>query len=386
MQLLTSILQASWHLLLESSVYIIFGLVISGALKTLINPQAISHHLGQKRFKSVFKAAMIGIPLPLCSCGVVPTAMSLRKQGASKGASTAFMISTPESGVDSIAITYALLDPLMTVVRPAAAFTSAVIAGVMENILGRNEKEEQPTSPPATVAGAINPPCCGNDHSNNYTQAPNRFVSGIGNGMRYAVNDVWRDMAGWFFMGVFLAGVIMVVIPDDFFGQYLSGGLGSMLMMLVIGIPIYTCATSSTPIAAALILKGVSPGAALVFLLVGPATNITSLTVFWGVMGKRTTAIYLFVIAVTAVLFGLTVDQIYAVWELPVRAVIGQASEIIPVFLQISGALLLLGITIIQSLPALKNGSMRMLGVFKGKTDLETPLSDTNMRSCAKPT
>ncbi len=384
MELLTSILWESWHLLLESSVYIIFGLVISGALKTLINPETISHHLGQKRFKSVFKAAVIGIPLPLCSCGVVPTAMSLKKQGASKGASTAFMISTPESGVDSIALTYALLDPLMTVIRPAAAFTSAVIAGVMENILGRNEKEEQPTSPAA--AGAIGPPCCEKDQSNNQTQLQNRFVSGIGNGMRYAVNDVWRDMAGWFFMGVFLAGVIMVVIPDDFFGQYLSGGLGSMLMMLVIGIPIYTCATSSTPIAAALILKGVSPGAALVFLLVGPATNITSLTVFWGVMGKRTTAIYLFVIAITAVLFGLSVEQIYAAWEMPVRAVIGQASEIIPVSLQIGGALLLLGITIIQSLPALKNGSMRLLGGVKGKTDLETPLSDTNMRSCAKPT
>ncbi len=382
-----SIIQASWYLLLESAVYIIFGLIISGLLSTLINPQAIAHHLGQRRFKSVLKAALIGIPLPLCSCGVIPAAVALKKQGASNGATTAFMISTPESGVDSIAITYALLDPIMTVARPVAAFVSAAIAGVLENLLGQDDKTDNILQR-SDLPGEMNRCCDGHDHPPDETKRPNSLASKISSGLHYAVNDVWSDMAGWFFIGLLLAGVITVLIPDDFFGRYLNGGISSMLIMLVFGIPLYICATASTPIAAALIMKGISPGTALVFLLVGPATNITSLTVLLGILGKRTTAIYLTVIAVAAVLFGLTVDWVYVVWEIPVRAVIGHAAEIIPATIQLGGALLLIVLTIIKVLPELTARLRSLLKSSKRKnqTEFEAMNHDVKMPTCAKPT
>ncbi len=387
MDQIISIILASWHLLLESAVYIIFGLIISGLLSTLVNPQAIAHHLGERRFKSVFKAALIGIPLPLCSCGVIPAAVALKKQGASNGATTAFMISTPESGVDSIAITYALLDPIMTVARPVAAFVSATIAGILENLLGQGVKTDN-TLQRSDLPGEMNRCCDEHDHPPDEDQRSNSFVLKISNGVHYAVNEVWSDMAGWFFFGLLLAGVITVFIPDDFFGRYLNGGINSMLIMLVFGIPLYICATASTPIAAALIMKGVSPGAALVFLLVGPATNLTSLTVLLGVLGKRTTAIYLTVIAVAAVLFGLTVDQVYAFWEIPVRAVIGQAAEIIPAKIQFSGAVLLIVLTIIKVLPVLASRLGRLLksSERKNRMEIEGVSPDVKMPACAKST
>ncbi|MDM8556751.1 SO_0444 family Cu/Zn efflux transporter [Desulfococcaceae bacterium HSG7] len=388
MDLIASIIQASWYLLVESAVYIIFGLIISGLLSTLINPQAISRHLGQRHFKSVFKAALIGIPLPLCSCGVIPAAVTLKKQGASNGATTAFMISTPESGVDSIAITYALLDPIMTVARPMAAFVSATIAGILENWFSQDDKPDT-ASQKSDQSGEMNG-CC-NEHDPPYdkNKRPDSLISKISSGLHYAVNEVWADMAAWFFIGLLLAGIITVLIPDDFFSRHLNGGISSMLIMLAFGIPLYICATASTPIAAALIMKGVSPGAALVFLLVGPATNITSLTVLFGILGKRTTAIYLTVIAVAAVFFGLTVDWVYVVWDIEVRAVIGQAAEIIPATIQFSGALLLIILTLIKIvLPAL----ITRLGRFwksserKNQAQFGGVNPDVKIPECAKPT
>jgi hypothetical protein len=162
----------------------------------------------------------------------------------------------------------------------------------------------------------------------------------------YAFSDLWEDIAKWFLFGVLLAGFITVLIPDDIFSRYLGSGLSAMLLMLAIGIPLYICATASTPIAAALILKGVSPGAALVFLLVGPATNVASLTVVTGILGKRATAIYLSTIAVSAVFFGLVVDQVYTSMGISAQAMVGQASEVIPLWLQWAGALLVLALSI----------------------------------------
>ncbi|MDM8544574.1 SO_0444 family Cu/Zn efflux transporter [Desulfococcaceae bacterium HSG9] len=388
MDLIASIIQASWYLLVESAVYIIFGLIISGLLSTLINPQAISRHLGQRHFKSVFKAALIGIPLPLCSCGVIPAAVTLKKQGASNGATTAFMISTPESGVDSIAITYALLDPIMTVARPMAAFVSATIAGILENWFSQDDKPDT-ASQKSDQSGEMNGCCNEHDPPHDKNKRPDSLISKISSGLHYAVNEVWADMAAWFFIGLLLAGIITVLIPDDFFGRYLNGGISSMLIMLAFGIPLYICATASTPIAAALIMKGVSPGAALVFLLVGPATNITSLTVLFGILGKRTTAIYLTVIAVAAIFFGLTVDWVYVVWDIEVRAVIGQAAEIIPATIQFSSALLLIVLTLIKIvLPAFTTrlGRFWKSSERKNQAQFSGVNPDVKIPECAKPT
>ena len=274
---------------------------------------------------------------------MLTAAVSLRKQGATKGATTAFLISTPESGVDSIAVTYALLDPILTIARPVAAFTTAFVAGVIENLFSyRSAKSEIPLHQPCPVDGCCDgTDCAPQAHKNHHTLAEK-----LRSGVRYAVSELWADIAGWFFIGLLLAGAITAIIPEEAIGRTVGSGLPAMLIMLAVGIPLYICATASTPIAAALILKGVSPGAALVFLLAGPATNVATLTVLVNILGKRATVIYLLAIAVCAVLFGLAVDQVYAVLGISAKAVAGKAAEIIPAGVQWVAAAVVLVISV----------------------------------------
>lgn len=338
----TNALSASWLLLVQASPYMLFGLLIGGLLKVFLSPEYVAKHLGSSRFSSVIKAALLGIPIPLCSCGVLPAAASLKKQGANKGATAAFLISTPESGVDSIAITYALLDPIMTVARPVAAFISAMAAGIGINLTQTPAAQQEPTPqpPPQTGCG-----CSGTCSPSEPEKQPGLMVR-LRMGLRYAATDIWGDLAGWFFVGILAAGIITVLIPDEIISSYLGGGLSSMLLMLCLGIPLYICATASTPIAAAFILKGVSPGTALVFLLVGPATNVTSLSVLLGILGKKATVIYLSAIAVFAVLCGLALDLVYASLGISAIAIIGESSEILPPSISLASTLLLLILSI----------------------------------------
>ena len=343
MNLIAQIIVSSWSLLQEASIYVVFGLLISGLLKVFLDPGMVARHLGQGRFASVFKAAILGIPIPLCSCGVLPAALSLKKQGANNGATTAFMISTPESGVDSIAVSYALLDPILTVARPVVAFITATIAGISENLIGYNKvtRNLQPN-----LGCPVDGCCDGIDcppeiHKNHHT-----LLEKIVAGMRFAFTDFWGDLAGWFLAGILLAGAITTLIPDDIFSRYLGSGWQAMVLMLAAGIPLYICATASTPIAAALILKGVSPGAALVFLLTGPATNVASLTVLVGILGKRAAALYVTAIAVCAVGFGMLLDQVYAFLDISAAAAAGQASEVMPGWLKWPAVLFLLAISV----------------------------------------
>ena len=270
--------------------------------------------------------------------------MTLQKQGANTGAVTSFMISTPESGIDSIAITYALLDPIMTVARPVVAFITAAVAGVAENLLEKRSSDTQVhpdlTCPVDQCCDGVN--CRPEDHRRHHSLAEKLWA-----GVRYAFTDFWNDLAGWFFFGLLAAGLIAVLIPDEMVKTYLGSGLPAMLFMLAVGIPLYICATASTPIAAALILKGVSPGAALVFLLAGPATNVATLTVMAGIIGKRATAIYLVAIAVSTVVFGLILDQVYSALGVSAQAVVSGAATEIPAWIEVAGALAL----VLLSLP-----------------------------------
>lgn len=340
MEVIISIFQESWHLLLEASIYILFGMLVGGLLKVFLSPSYVAENLGKGRFSSVIKAALFGIPIPLCSCGVLPAAASLKRQGANNGATTAFLISTPESGVDSMAITYALLDPIMTVARPVSAFITAVAAGISENLL-QSQKDEN-WQQIIDRSCPIDNCCDGNNCPPEEHAAHHTFAEKLWAGLKFAVDDLWGDLAGWFFAGLLFAGIIAAVIPQEVMADYLGGGLHSMLIMLLVGIPMYICATASTPVAAALILKGVSPGAALVFLLVGPATNITSLSVLFGILGKRATAIYLVVLSLFAVLSGLVLDMIYNSFGMTASAIAGQAGEVIPGWLQITGAFIVI--------------------------------------------
>jgi uncharacterized membrane protein YraQ (UPF0718 family) len=387
MNVIVNIFVESWHLLLEASVYILFGMLIGGMLKVFLNPAYVAEHLGRGRFASVIKAALFGIPIPLCSCGVLPAAASLKKQGANNGATTAFLISTPESGVDSIAITYALLDPIMTVARPVSAFITAVAAGISENLL--HTQKEEDWNRVVDKSCPVDNCCDGEDcppeeHSKHHTMGEKLRA-----GLRYTVDDLWGDLAGWFFAGLLLAGVISTLIPQELMTKYLGGGLHSMFIMLLVGIPMYICATASTPVAAALILKGVSPGAALVFLLVGPATNVTSLSVLFGILGKRATAIYLVTLSVFAVLSGLILDHVYGSLGISAQAIAGQAGEVIPHWLQLAGAIIVLLLSIKPLYLTLR--SM----FYSGKLPLQKKNTDdkesnssgsTNGTECAAPT
>jgi uncharacterized membrane protein YraQ (UPF0718 family) len=344
MAIIISILQESWHLLLEASIYIIFGMLVGGLLKVFLSPSFVADHLGKGKFSSVIKAALFGIPIPLCSCGVLPAAASLKRQGANNGATTAFLISTPESGVDSMAITYALLDPIMTVARPVSAFITAVAAGISENLL--HAQKEEDWEKVIDRSCPIDNCCDGNDCTPEEHARHHSLSEKLWAGLKFAVGDLWGDLAGWFFIGLFLAGIISALIPQELMIRYLGGGIHSMLIMLLVGIPMYICATASTPVAAALILKGVSPGAALVFLLVGPATNVTSLSVLFGLLGKRATAIYLVTLSIFAVLSGLAVDMIYSSLGVSASAIAGQAGEVIPYWLQFIGAFVVILLSI----------------------------------------
>jgi hypothetical protein len=304
---------------------------------------------------------------------VLPAAASLKKQGANKGAVTAFLISTPESGVDSIAVTYALLDPIMTVIRPVAAFITALFAGIIEN----NFSYTQPLASARVDNSCPLDNCCNGEdcppeqHKNHHTR-----LEKINAGIRFALVDVWGDIVLWFFAGLVIAGAITALIPEDLMVRWLGGGFVSMLLMLAFGIPLYICATASTPIAAALILKGVSPGVALVFLLVGPATNITSLTVLVGLLGKWSVVRYLTVLATMAILFGFGVDYIYLFAGIVPQAVIGEAAELVPLELKLVASALLMVFSVKPSLEFFKKmlpGKKKTVYFHSGFPEINKP-------------
>lgn len=297
------VLESSWDILLDSSPFIISGFIVAGLLKAFLPDDLVNKHLGKGKISSVLKSSLVGVPIPLCSCGVLPAAAGLKEQGASKGAVTSFMISTPETGVDSIAITYALLDSIMTVVRPLAAFITAITTGLFVNMVDTDE--EVKVVPLAS--SCCTQSSCGAGDTNHET-----IWGKIKSGMSFSFGDLVDDIGAWLLIGVLLAGIIGVFISAQVIETYLGSGLFSLLFMLVLATPLYVCATASTPIAAALVLKGLSPGAALVFLLAGPATNVATITVISKVIGKKATVIYVASIMICSLVIGLAVNYLYA--------------------------------------------------------------------------
>lgn len=300
-----TILLASWAVLLDAAPWVLFGFLIAGLVKAFVPQKMVQAHLGGGLW-SIVKASAIGVPIPLCSCGVIPAAAGLKKQGAGKGAVASFLVSTPETGIDSMAITYALLDPLMTIFRPVAAFVTAIATGVAVSFTGKAEPAASATE---SECGTQDSGCsCGCGHKKVEKQG---VVQKIKSGLSFAFGELLGDVGGWLLGGVLLAGLISVFVSGEFVERYLSNDIVAMAMMLVISVPMYVCATSSTPIVAALALKGISPGAALVFLLAGPATNAASLPVISKLLGKKGTVVYLAVIIVMSLLFGILVNHLY---------------------------------------------------------------------------
>ena len=311
---MTPFLLACWDILVESSIWMLFGFFMAGLLRAFVPSDLVARHLGRDRRGGIVKAALFGIPLPLCSCGVIPAAAGLRRQGASKGATASFLIATPETGVDSMAASWALLDPLMTVLRPFSALVTAVSTGLVINLADARETASRPPASPAgQFMGGMQPLCSSPACSCHEQPAPDSVCKRFLAGQRFAFGDLMADMAVWFGLGVMLAATITLFLPEDLATMLPGGTFSSMLVLLAISLPMYVCATASTPIAAALALKGFSPGALLVFLLAGPATNAATMTMVGRLLGKKAASIYIASIVVMTMTCGLLADALY-VW------------------------------------------------------------------------
>ncbi|HSW44910.1 MAG TPA: SO_0444 family Cu/Zn efflux transporter [Phycisphaerae bacterium] len=348
----------TWSVLLQSGPWLAGGFLLAGFIHALVPVNRVTRHLGKPGLGGVLKAALVGAPLPLCSCSVIPVAAAIRRQGATKGATASFLVSTPETGVDSIAISYALLGGFMAVIRPIAAGVTAIVAGLAIDRLDRQTGRSENDPPPAagdccsttaragkhhTPAGAGESPsceapaapqagcapsgqdtchepsnhgvsCCATEPFGSEVSATllSRVGRRIMEALRYGFGRMFEDLAHWLVLGFVLAGLVAALFPPNLLEQYIGAGPWTMLLMLAIGLPMYVCATASTPVAAVLIAKGLSPGVALVFLLAGPATNAATMVVVARDLGRRSLAIYLASIAVVAVFFGLATDYLIA--------------------------------------------------------------------------
>ena len=297
------------RILYEGSLYILLGFLIAGLLQEFLPGGTIARHLGSESPRSVLRGALLGLALPLCSCGVVPAAAALRRKGASRSAITSFLISTPETGEEAIALTYGLLGPVMAIVRPIVAIVTAILAGMLVLLVG----DETPT---ANAAGAIE------DHDHDHVhglddevaQAPRSWRERIGSVGQYGFRTLVDDLAFWLLFGILLTGVLSALLPNDFFSRVLGWdrGLVPMFAMMLVGVPLYLCASASTPVAAGLIAKGLSPGAALVFLLTGPATNVATIALVGQMLGRRVLRVYLGTIAGVSIAAGLLLDTLAA--------------------------------------------------------------------------
>lgn len=322
-----NILYSLATILNEMSPYILLGFFIAGLLHVFISPASMSRHLSGHGVMPVIKAALLGVPLPLCSCGVLPTAVSLKRGGASNGATTSFLIATPQTGVDSIAATYSLLGPAFAVLRPVAALTGALLGGYTVDRASHHDDTEC---------------CCPADNTSDASKES--FISRMARALRYGFVDMVASVGKWLVIGLIIAALITVFVPDQLFVSLSRYPLLAMLAVVAAAIPMYICATGSIPIALSLMLKGLSPGIAFVMLMAGPAANFASMIILSRNMGRRATIIYLISIVITAISFGLIIDLLLPhSWFIPkVDAVAGSCHAHFNIFESICSAILLL--------------------------------------------
>jgi len=336
----------------EMAPWLLLGLVFAGLLKVYFPQKQVNRYLGKSDFKSALNAALLGVPMPLCSCGVIPTGISFYKNGASKGATNSFLISTPQTGIDSIFATYSMLGWPFAVLRPLVAFVTGVVGGIITNIFVKEKSENKTNTAFAgkhSVSGDIKPgeSACEGDSCGCHAPNDEKRMSLL-QAANYAFIELLQDIAKWLILGFLLAALISVLLPDDFFSSFKGLGIVEILVVLAASVPIYICATGSIPIAAVLLLKGVSPGAALVFLMAGPATNVATMTVIGKTMGRKSLTAYLASIIGGAVLFGLLINWLIpADWILgKVAHIHGSGHEMLPAWLQTGSAIVLIGLII----------------------------------------
>lgn len=364
LEILSGLFKEIWILLEEMAPFLLFGFLIAGILNVLISREKISKHLAHNKFSAVLKASLFGIPLPLCSCGVIPVAAHLEKQGANRGPILSFLISTPTTGVDSILATYSLMGPLLAIMRPVAALFNGLFAGVFANLIANRQVGIQAPDSES-----------GNNSANGQTGRIN-FQETLKRIFKYSFEDLVKDVAKWLAIGIVAGGIISYFVPHSFIETYLGNPLFAYPVMLLVGIPMYVCATGSIPIAASLILKGLSPGAGFIFLFAGPATNTATLSFVGGKMGKKYLGLYLLTILLSGLLFGWIIDMI---WNLSGQdlSLISGHTEMLPPWLKGISAVILL---ILMARPYLP-GFSTTRETFSGK-GLQLTVSNMDCEHC----
>ena len=299
MDYVIGIVEAVLGIVNEMSPYLLLGFLLAGVMHAFIPDGWYAKYLSGNTMRSVVNAAVFGVPLPLCSCGVIPTAMSLRREGASKGAVVSFLIATPQTGVDSIFATYSLMGLPFAVVRPIVALFTAIIGGTFVNM---GEK------------GEIGDDEMANDRHDAAREWSEKKKWSFGErcveALKFGFVEMMEDIGKWLVVGLVVAGLITVLVPDSFFDIFRDNTLLSMLLVLCVSVPMYICATGSIPIAVALMMKGLTPGAALVMLMAGPACNVASILIINKVLGRKTLMLYLLAIVSGAIAFGFGIDYL----------------------------------------------------------------------------
>lgn len=358
MEQLTALVMNFLDLSAEASPWLLLGLLIAGLMKVWVPSEILSKHLGQGKL-AIVKAALIGAPLPLCSCGVIPVATELRRSGASASATSSFLVATPETGIDSVSVSYALLGPVFAIYRPIAAIMSAIITGLLvagikeEDIKSPNVTKNKATTSccasnkPAEVVEEVSEvtpnkstSCCASKKATPVVTeqvTENAFISKTKQGIYYASTKLIDDIIIWLFIGLIFASLIRTFLPEEFLLSY-GSGLPAMLLMVLISIPMYICATASTPIAAGFIMAGLSPGTALVFMMAGPATNISTLGVIRNEMGNAVLIRYLLGVALCAIGFGLLLDFALNFYHVNISDQMKHSHELLPMWFGLSCA------------------------------------------------
>ncbi len=313
MEFVTLWLYAIWDLVLETAPWLLFGLFAAGLVDRYLSTAWVAERLGRKSRHPVLLASVLGMPLPLCSCSVLPTAATLRRNGASRGSTAAFLVATPETGPDSVGITFGLFDPVFAIARPVLAFWSAIVVGMWVDHTDDHEDDPDDNGPEPEE----------HHHCEDHGSVESADSRGLSAMLRFVFGPLWNDLAPSLFVGFLLAGLFSAALPAEAIERFLPAGILGMLAIGLMGIPLSICATASTPLAAALVDKGLGPGAALVLLLTGPATNLATLGVVRGMLGSRGLAAYLGGIFSAALAGGLLVESLYAYLDRPLRR--GQA-------------------------------------------------------------
>lgn len=333
---------------LDAAPWLLFGLIVAGLIKVLVPTRWLNRWLGGKGIMPVVNAALLGTPLPLCSCSVVPAALAIRRAGASRGATTSFLIATPENGADSLALSYALLGPVFMIARPVAAILIAIVTGFSVSIFVNDDQipgSSEPKTETKSCCSESEPEpvkscCCSSNESTCETNKGFNFSKAFSE-FKGSMFRLFDDIAFWLFIGIILAALINTFVSQ---GQIASWGSGlvPMIMMVLIGIPMYICATSSTPVAASMLLAGISPGTVLVFLLAGPATNLGTVAIIRKELGTKTASIYLTGVAVGSIVLGLLLDVLFVQGHFQgMTKQLHQHSQMLPLWLSYGSLILL---------------------------------------------